>query len=329
VARGFEKVRDAFEQAKVDYQINPSNLFTARYNYTWSRQENGTFDVDSWGRSANGLERDWSNAVSGSLLSTVSRNKLNEFRFQLAREDRPRPYNGPDISGQTRPFPDTAFDLGHGYRFGEPYFLPVEYYDTRVQLTDNFSIIKDRHTIKFGGEFNRVNSIQTFLGFANGRYIFTSTDGFFNYVRLGPKYVECSNGTSNATGRARRAPHPDRRCCFSRPASAIRSAGRHPDILKSSRPCSSSKAQPETTDSGMACDGGGLSPMLTPPSDALFGFTGAGFPPTGRSHRQEDVNPRLGVVGSQGDGSGRPVSSGLFRPAHSGLNLEHALTNGS
>jgi len=185
---------------KIDYQINPSNLFTARYNYTWSRQENGTFDVDSWGRSSNGLERDWSNAVSGSLLSTVSRNKLNEFRFQLAREDRPRPYDGPDISGQTRPFPDTAFDLGHGYRFGEPYFLPVAYYDTRVQLTDNFSIIKDRHTIKFGGEFNRVNSVQTFVGFANGRYIFTSTDGFFNYVRLGPKYVECSNGTSNATG---------------------------------------------------------------------------------------------------------------------------------
>src|SRR5439155_4317809 len=40
----------------------------------------------------------------------------------------------------------------------------------------------------------------TFIGFANGRYIFSSTDGFLNYVRLGPKYVECSNGTSNATG---------------------------------------------------------------------------------------------------------------------------------
>ena len=30
-----------------------SNLLTLRYNYTWSEQENGTFDVDSWGRSAN------------------------------------------------------------------------------------------------------------------------------------------------------------------------------------------------------------------------------------------------------------------------------------
>ena len=52
---------------KVDAQLNPANLLTLRYNYTWSKQENGTFDVDSWGRSANGLEQGWSNAVSGSL----------------------------------------------------------------------------------------------------------------------------------------------------------------------------------------------------------------------------------------------------------------------
>lgn len=185
---------------KFDYQANPSNLLTARYNYTWSRQENGTFDVDSWGRSANGVERDFSNAVSGSLATTLSGTMLNEFRFQFAREDRPRPYEGPNISGQSRPFPDTAFDFGGGYRFGEPFFFPVEYYDTRVQLTNNLSWLKGTHTIKLGGEFNRVNSVQTFIGFANGRYIFGSTDGFLNYARLGPRYVECSNGTSNTNG---------------------------------------------------------------------------------------------------------------------------------
>ena len=44
-----------------------------------------------------------------------------------------------------------------------------------------------------------MNSVQTFLGFANGRYIFSSTDGFLNYVR-NPNYVECSNGTTSQTG---------------------------------------------------------------------------------------------------------------------------------
>jgi hypothetical protein len=185
---------------KIDQQITPANLLTVRYNYTWSRQENGTFDVDPWGRSANGLERSFSNALSGTLLSTLSSSTLNEFRFQFAREDRPRPYDGPLIAGQSRPFPDTSVDFGSTYRFGEPFFLPVEYYDTRVQLTNNFSIIKGRHTIKAGGELNRVNAFQTFAGFANGRYIFGSTDGFLNYVRFGPTYVECSNGTSSTAG---------------------------------------------------------------------------------------------------------------------------------
>ncbi|MPZ19350.1 MAG: TonB-dependent receptor plug domain-containing protein [Luteitalea sp.] len=185
---------------KVDYQLNAANLLTTRYAYTWSRQENGTFDVDSWGRSANGLERDFSHAVSGALQSTLSGSMLNEFRFQFAREDRPRPYPGPTVAGQSRPFPDTAFDFARGYRFGMPFFIPVEYYDTRLQLTNNLSWILGRHTIKAGGELTRVSSVQTFLGFANGRYIFTSTDGFLNYVRFGPRYVECSDGSTSRDG---------------------------------------------------------------------------------------------------------------------------------
>jgi hypothetical protein len=186
---------------KVDSQLNASNLLTVRYNYTWSEQQNGTFDVDSWGVSANAVERGYSNAVSGSLATTLSGTMLNEFRFQLSREDRPRPYDGPDVSGQSRPFPDTAFDFGSGYRFGMPFFIPVEYHDTRIQLVNNLSWIKGRHTLKAGFEFNRVNSAQTFIGFANGRYVFGSTDGFLNYARFGPSYVECSNGTTSTTGR--------------------------------------------------------------------------------------------------------------------------------
>jgi hypothetical protein len=185
---------------KIDAQLNPANLLTLRYNYTWSEQQNGTFDVNSWGRSANAVERGFSNAVSGSLQTTLTGSMLNEFRFQFAREDRPRPYGGPNVAGQSRPFPDTAFDFGRGYRFGMPFFIPVEYYDTRVQLVNNLSWIKGRHTLKAGFELNRVNSAQTFIGFANGRYIFSSTDGFFNYARFGPTYVECSNGATSLTG---------------------------------------------------------------------------------------------------------------------------------
>ena len=184
---------------KVDWQLSQKHLATLRYNYTWAEQENGTFDVDSWGRSANAIEADHSHAVTGAFISNLSGTMLNEFRFQLAREDRPRPYDGPDVTGQSRPLPDTAFDFGRGYRFGMPFFIPVEYYDTRIQVNNNVSLIKGRHSIKFGVELNRVNSVQTFLGFANGRYIFSSTDGFLNYAR-NRNYVECSDGSSSQNG---------------------------------------------------------------------------------------------------------------------------------
>src|SRR5713226_5393716 len=173
---------------KIDWQLNPNHLLTMRYNYTWSEQKNGTFDVDSWGRSANAIERDYSHAGSGSLISSLSPVVLNEFRFQFAREYRPRPYNGPNVTGQNRPLPDTAFDFGRGYRFGEPFFIPVKYYDTRLQLNNNVSVLSGAHSYKAGVEYNRVNSVQTFIGFANGRYIFDSTDGFLNYVK-NPLYV--------------------------------------------------------------------------------------------------------------------------------------------
>lgn len=184
---------------KLDWQINQAHLATIRYNYTWSEQKNGTFDVDSWGRSANATEKDYSHAVTGSLISSLSSNLLNEFRFQWAKEFRPRPYDGPNITGQSRPLPDTAFDFGRAYRFGEPFFIPVDYFDERVQFNDNVSIIKGRHNVKAGVEFNRVHSNQTFRGFQNGRYIFGSTDGFLNYAR-NPRYVECSNGSTSQTG---------------------------------------------------------------------------------------------------------------------------------
>ena len=185
--------------AKADWHVSQSHLATLRFAYTWSQQKNGTFDVDSWGRSSNAVEKDFSKAVTGTLISTLSSSLVNELRFQVAREDRPRPYEGPDIAGQTRPLPDTAFDFTKTYRFGEPFFIPVQYYDTRLQLNDNVSFVLGEHTIKAGAEYNRVNSTQTFLGFANGRWIFSSTNGFLNYLK-NSNYVECSNGTTSQTG---------------------------------------------------------------------------------------------------------------------------------
>ncbi|MGE0641170.1 MAG: TonB-dependent receptor [Thermoanaerobaculia bacterium] len=183
---------------KLDWTLSESNLLTLRYSYTNSEQANGTFDVDTWGRSANAVEQDYSHAGTFSLVSTFSSNMVNEFRGQYAKEWRPRPYNGPDIPGQGRPFPDTAI-AANGNRFGMPFFIPVKYNDDRKQVTDNFSILSADHNVKLGFDYNEVASSQTFIGFANGRFIFSSVNGFINYYN-NPNYIECSDGSSSQAG---------------------------------------------------------------------------------------------------------------------------------
>jgi len=201
--------------AKFDFRLSDKNNLSLKYNYTWAEQQNGTFDVDTWGASANGLEQSHSHAVNGSLSSFLSSNASNELRFQFAREDRPRPYTGPSnhlgdttgvssIFGANVPFHDTDIDSTNAFRIGLPFFLPIsDDHDTRVQLLDNVSISRGNHLIKFGGEWNRTSTTQVFIGFANGRMSFNSVTGFINYVNNGSHYVECRNGAlhySNNTG---------------------------------------------------------------------------------------------------------------------------------
>src|SRR2546421_3192521 len=146
--------------AKFDFRLSDRHNLSLKYNYTWSEQKNGTFDVDTWGASANGLEKDRSHAVNGSLVSFLSSRTSNEFRFQYSREDRPRTYTGPtnprgdttgvsSIFGAAVPFHDTDVDPANSFRFGLPFFLPIrDDHDTRVQLLDNVSIARGNHLIK-------------------------------------------------------------------------------------------------------------------------------------------------------------------------------------
>lgn len=169
---------------KVDINLNKNNLLTLRHNFSRAEQVNGTFDVPTWGISANGRETSKSNSFIGQLVTTFSARHLNEFRFQWAKEERPRFYDGPNL-------PDTTigtFDGSISYRFGQPFFLPTPSNDTRFQFTDNFTVIAGNHQMKFGADFNRVKVAQTFIGFARGRYIFAAPTisaaiaGFVDYV---------------------------------------------------------------------------------------------------------------------------------------------------
>lgn len=169
---------------KADFNINNNNLLTVRHNYSRAEQANGTFDFPTWGFSANGRETDKSNSFITQLVTTFSSNLLNEFRFQYAKEERPRFYDGPDLPDVTI----GTFDGSTSYRFGRPFFLPVPSDDTRFQFTDNITVVSGNHLMKFGVDLNRVKVSQTFIGFARGRYIFAggtyaaALQGFQNYL---------------------------------------------------------------------------------------------------------------------------------------------------
>ena len=192
------KVNNLALLGKLDWELNASNKFAASYNFDHSKNLNQTFDVPTYGTSANGTEGPSKiNVFNANLYTTVSPTKLNEFHFTYSREERPRSATESNIPA------DTAMGFGTTFRFGNPFFLQpnVDELFWRTQLRDNFSIVHGAHTIKFGGDWMHSLNDQVFRGFFLGRYIFDSVTGFLRYASptaaggFGPTTAGCWNGT--------------------------------------------------------------------------------------------------------------------------------------
>src|SRR5262249_48152372 len=132
--------------AKVDFDLNKSNQLAISYNFDYSRNPNQTFDVATYGNSANGIEGPSKiNVIRGNLFTTFSPTKINEAHFSYSRELRPRAAVDSNIPA------DTAMGFVTTFRFGNPFFLAptVDELLWRTDLKDNFSIVSGNHTIKF------------------------------------------------------------------------------------------------------------------------------------------------------------------------------------
>ena len=70
--------------AKADFHMDGRTQVSFKYSYNRSEQLNGTFDVDSWGLSANGVETDDTHAFNASLRSLLSSTLSHELRLQWA-----------------------------------------------------------------------------------------------------------------------------------------------------------------------------------------------------------------------------------------------------
>ncbi|HEX5883880.1 MAG TPA: carboxypeptidase regulatory-like domain-containing protein, partial [Pyrinomonadaceae bacterium] len=201
--------------SKVDFHFNNANHLSVSYNFDYSRNENQTFDVETYGNSANGIEGPSKiNVIRANLFTTVSPTKLNEAHFSYSRELRPRsaiPSNVPA---------DTAMGFATTFRFGNPFFLQpnVDELLWRTHVKDNFSIVAGDHNVKFGGEWLHTLNDQVFRGFFTGRYIFDSVTGFLRYALtpaangFGPTVGECFDTSGAFTGWITQGPPFNQTC---------------------------------------------------------------------------------------------------------------------
>lgn len=185
-----------------DWNINAKNLFYASYNFDYSRNPNQTFDVATYGTTANGTEGPAHiQTLNFNLITTLNDRMLNEAHVTYGHETRPRsPINSASV-------PDTGIGFFPSFRFGQPFFLGPGASETfyHTDMKDSFSWTVGKHALKFGGELLLSHNTQIFDGFALGRYIFGDAAGFLHYASpaskgngYGPNVSSCANNTTGA-----------------------------------------------------------------------------------------------------------------------------------
>jgi hypothetical protein len=192
-------VSTAATLVKLDVLVTPANSVSGSWNFSHSRKENETFDVATYGTSANGIEGDPAhiNVVNLNWFTTLSSRTLNEAHFTYSRETRPRTAMASNLLA------DTGIGFSPSFRFGNPFFLQpgVDELLWRTQMKDNLSLVRGSHVFKVGGEWMHTLNDQVFRGFFTGRYLFDSVGGFLRYASpaapggFGPGTVGCSNGS--------------------------------------------------------------------------------------------------------------------------------------
>jgi hypothetical protein len=167
---------------KSDYKISDRDSLTGTFNYT---NQNS---VDKFGGGDGTIGPAFENPNVQLLLGfawthNFSATVLNQFRasYLRHRSDFPNPTG-------TAGIPDIlSFFDSLGVSFGNTSALPQFFTDGMFQYKDDLSLVKGKHTFKFGGEYRRVRNASSFESEKNGVFFFESTeelvtDGFFGDV---------------------------------------------------------------------------------------------------------------------------------------------------
>lgn len=164
ITRGFavSPLNDLLLNTRIDYVANDANLLNFRYSFE-DADATGASKLDREIGSASYLQdlknRFHSAAVSWS--STISPNAVNNFSFSVNNFDNT---TNPITSGIQFTFP-SILD-------GSSFRVPQGTKQNRLQFSDVLSAIVGNHFLKFGGEFQRVDSSISLGVFRQGRIEF-------------------------------------------------------------------------------------------------------------------------------------------------------------
>ena len=323
---------------RVDYNITPRELLYASYNFDYSNNPNQTFDVATYGTSANGVEGPAHvSTLNFNLISTISDHKLNEAHVTYGYETRPRsPIRSTAV-------PDTGIVFSPSFRIGQPFFLGPGSSETfyHLDFKDNFTLVVGKHSIKTGAEFLYSHNVQVFDGFALGRYIFGSTVGFLHYATpmsqgaaYGPNVQTCADGTYSTTCTGGSPLLLYLQDVGVRPGVTVQQAG-YSDISNKEPAVYAQDTwqatQRLTLNYGLRWEAQVFPQPVIAPSQTAYGsnLTDPRFPSTGYLPNQyKQFQPRFGFVYDlRGDGhSVVRGSAGIFNARQNGLTQVGAIT---
>ena len=180
---GFEGQEGTFIQTndvftllgRVDHQISSTHHLWARVNRSTNTGENGIVASSPTTSTVanNALEKDNTLTAVTQLSSALSSNRLNEFRAQFSREDRPREPNTQDPTITVTGFGTT----------GRVSFLPSLQTDDRYQFVDNYTILAGAHSFRAGFDINFTHTMQPFfLSRSAGEYRFNNVADYMATV---------------------------------------------------------------------------------------------------------------------------------------------------
>ncbi len=169
---------------KLDWVINKSNTVSAVYNRMRWNSPAGvqTAAVVNNGITSFGNDKVTLDSLNVRLNSTFSPATVNEARFQWSR-DLEQQFGQTPVAGEpttANGFPPQVSTGTGGITLGKPNFLDRAAYpnEKRVQFADTFTWNLGRHSLKFGGDVNRVSDILDNLFQNAGAYSYSTLADF-------------------------------------------------------------------------------------------------------------------------------------------------------